>query len=252
LKAFQDLGWAPQFISSEQIESGFLRTNRAAALVLARSWAMSEKEQVEIQRALQETKGLKRLFVEGPPGVFDSHGRLRSSSNLGISMSEFPTRLNKCVVVGSGKTGRFDFDLGALETQRSTGKGNNLANWIAGQMGDAQQEVNVPANACVRVHRYHLNGSQLLAFERNVDYQMDESLAQRGGNEGLEKATTVVARLDKKRHVYDIQTGRYLGHLDRLEFLLEPWRPALFALTDQRLSDGDIAGQLATARSQAN
>ncbi len=252
LKAFQDLGWAPQFISSEQIESGILRTNPAAVLVLPRSWAMSDTEQAEVQKALQQTNGLKRLFVEGPPGVFDSHGRLRSGGQLELSVSALPTSLNKCVAVGGQRTSSFNLDLGAVEAQRSTGKRNDLANWIAEQMGEVKQEVSVSANACVRVHRYRLNSSRLVAFERNIDYQMDESLAQRGGNEALEKGTTVVARLDKKHHVYDIETGRYLGHLDRLEFLLDPWKPALFALTSRRLPKGDIVTQLASPGNQEN
>jgi hypothetical protein len=252
LKAFQDLGWTPQFISSEQIEGGILRTNPAAALVLPLSWAMSETEQEEVQKALQETKDLKRLFIEGPPGVFDSHGRLRSRSKFERSMPDLPTSVNRCVAVGSRKTGSVDFDLGALGKHRSTGKGNDLANWIAEQMGGAKQEVSVPADAYVRVHRYRLKNNRLLAFERNIDYQMDESLAQRGGNEALEKAATVVARLIKKHHVYDIQTGRYLGYLDEIKFLLDPWKPALFALTPQRLSDGDIVTQLGKTGSQEN
>lgn len=252
LKAFQDLGWAPRFVSSEQIESGILRTNPAAALILPRSWAMSEKEQEEVQKALQETNGLKRLFVEGPPGVFDLHGRLGSGSRFERTMSDLPTGLNKCVAVAGGKAASFDLDLGALRKQRSAGKGNDLANWIAEQMGEVKQEVSVPASACVRVHRYRLNNNRLLAFERNIDYQMDESLAQRGGNEALEKATIIVAGLDKKHHVYDIQTGRYFGHLDEITFLLDPWKPALFALTPQRLSDGDIVAQLGNTGSQEN
>ena len=212
LKAFQDLGWAPQFISSEQIESGILRTNPATVLVLPRSWAMSDTEQAEVQKALQQTNGLKRLFVEGPPGVFDSHGRLRSGGQLGLSVSDLPTSLNKCVAIGGQRTSGFNLDLGAVEAQRSTGKGNDLANWIAEQMGEVKQEVRVSRQRlCASSSVSFKQQPDWVAFERNIDYQMDESLAQRGGNEALEKATTVVARLDKKHHVYDIETGRYLG-----------------------------------------
>ena len=49
LKALQDLGYSPQFLSSAQIENGALRKAGPAVLVLPGSWAISDKEATEIR-----------------------------------------------------------------------------------------------------------------------------------------------------------------------------------------------------------
>jgi hypothetical protein len=103
---------------------------------------------------------------------------------------------------------------------------------------DARHGVAVAPGLRVNTHRYELNGRVLLGFERNVDYQMSEDLKQAGGNEALEMAVPVVASLDAPAHVYDLRQGKYLGKLQRIELTLDPWHPALFALTDKPLPDG--------------
>jgi hypothetical protein len=74
---------------------------------------------------------------------------------------------------------------------------------------------------------------------------MSEDLKQSGGNEALEKPVEFTARLKAAAHVYDLRTGKYLGLLDQIPFMLDPWQPSLFALFAQRVTGDDVLGALA-------
>ena len=99
--------------------------------------------------------------------------------------------------------------------------------------------VRVPREACVLTHRYRLGTARLLAFERNIVWQMSEDLKPAVRNEGLEKPVTFEAGLPEPAHVYDLRSGRYLGFLRSIPVNLDPWQPSLYALTLARLSDDD-------------
>ena len=107
--------------------------------------------------------------------------------------------------------------------------------------------IRVPREACIRTHRYHLGPARLLAFERNIVWQMGEDLKQAGGNEALEKPVTFEAKLPAKAHVYDLRSGKYLGEVASIPVTLDPWQPSLFALTKTKLPDGDIVTALENA-----
>ena len=97
----------------------------------------------------------------------------------------------------------------------------------------------------MRVHRFSVARGQIVAFERNITYQMSEELKQAGGNEALEKPIEVEATLAQPAHVYDLRTQQYLGHIGRLRFSLDPWQPSVFALTQNRLpAEGIVAALL--------
>jgi protein-S-isoprenylcysteine O-methyltransferase Ste14 len=78
------------------------------------------------------------------------------------------------------------------------------------------------------VYRYRLGKTRLLAFERSASQQMGEDLKVAGGDAGAPTATT--AQLQQPAHVYDLRTGKFLGHTDRFSFTLDPWQPSLFEL----------------------
>ena len=44
--------------------------------------------------------------------------------------------------------------------------------------------------------------------------------------------------------MYDLRTGKYLGHTDRFTFLLDPWQPSLFALLPQPVAPFALISQL--------
>jgi len=69
-------------------------------------------------------------------------------------------------------------------------------------------------------------------------------LKQAGGNEALEKPVELEAALARPAHVYDLRAQTYLGHTDRIRFRLDPWQPALFALTPEKLPAESIIAAL--------
>ena len=73
---------------------------------------------------------------------------------------------------------------------------------------------------------------------------MSEELKQAGGNEELETPVNLAARLAQPAHVYDLRTQNYLGHIDRLNFTLDPWQPSLFALLPEQVPAGNIIQHL--------
>ena len=109
------------------------------------------------------------------------------------------------------------------------------AGWIGAQLGSLRPEVSVPPSARTRIHRFHIGGNRLLAFERNINYQMSEELKQSGGNEPLEKPVDIEAQIKNPGHVYDLCAKKYLGETGKIQFKLDPWRPALFAITTNQI-----------------
>lgn len=239
LKALQDLGFSPQFISSEQIEHGNLGRVGAGVLILPGSYALSDKEASAIRR-LGEKPG-NAIFAEAAPGLFDQHGRLRSKGSFDD-------------LIRPSSTGTFAMRSGQQTKSNPTGgaeyaadrlKGNlDWSAWIDSQLSSMHPEVSIPALARARIHRFRLGPHRLLAFERNIDYHMSEDLKQAGGNEALEKPIEITATLPKAVHVYDLRTQKYLGHTDRVQFTLDPWQPSLFALTQQKLEPETIVSSL--------
>jgi hypothetical protein len=229
LKALEDLGYSPRFISSEQIESGQMAGQSNAVVVLPSVYALSDKEAQQL--SLVAAKG--RLFFDDLPGAFDQHGKLRNTP-LGN------------VIEGDG---RFPGDpaLYAVERlgQSPLPATNDLAGWLAARLQAQRPKNALPSADRVRIHRFRVPGGRLVAFERNVEYAMSESLQQAGGNEALEKPIRVDVTLPQTEYIYDLNTQTYLGRADHIDFTLDPWRPSLFALTTKEILAGSILSSLA-------
>ncbi|MGA2865866.1 MAG: beta-galactosidase [Verrucomicrobiota bacterium] len=240
LKAFQDLGYSPQFISSEQIEQGGLRELRQAVLVLPTTWALSDQEATEIRAFLEPSPAQaawRAAFCDGTPGLFDRHGKLRRQSPLEPLFPAAAPGSVSCVAPASGRPqtpAPGDLDRYAAERLKANPATAGL-DWISSQLKPLPPEIRLPGTARTRIHRFRVPGARLVAFERNIDYQMSEELKQAGGNEALEKPLELEAALPQPAHVYDLRAQKYLGHTDRLRFQLDPWQPGLFALTEAQL-----------------
>jgi hypothetical protein len=244
LKAFQDLGFSPQFISSEQIERGSLNQASNAVLVLANSYALSENEAAAIKQCLDATAKDNVLFCEGAPGLFDQHGKLRAKGSL----EEFvPASFVDSGAVSKGEKLVSNPNRGAKYSPARLKGDVEWSAWISSQLKGLAPRISVPTSARTRVHWFRLGANRLLAFERNIDYQMSEELKQTGGNEPLEKPVEIEATLPQVSHIYDLRAQKYLGHTDHLRFTLDPWRPSLFALTTEKQPAETIVSLLSAA-----
>ena len=63
---------------------------------------------------------------------------------------------------------------------------------------------------------------------------MSEDLKQAGGNQALETPVPLEAFLSEAAEIYDLRSGAYLGHTNRIRFTLDPWQPSLFALLPKK------------------
>jgi hypothetical protein len=243
LKVFQDLGYSPRFISSAQIESGELNVAGNALLVLPGSWALSDKEIQAIRDFLcaGTNQVLRKVLTDEPPGLFDQHGRLRVIAPLVSSVHAWPGAL-KCAALQADKEPVFfTGDCFAYRADRL--KDNSVstwASWLARQIEPMPPEIRLPASACARVHRFRISAGHLVAFERNIDYQMSEELKQAGGNEPLERPVELEATLKNPAYIYDLVTQKYVGYSSRIRFTLSPWHPSLFALLKTKVAEDKL------------
>ncbi|MGN6387341.1 MAG: beta-galactosidase [Verrucomicrobiota bacterium] len=227
LKAFQDLGFTPKFISSEQIESGGL--NGAKVFVMPQSLAISDSEAARITQFSKHGN----LFADGTPGMFDAHGKLRArpAFNDWFPLANSDTR---SFARSSGKTEVFEGNVADYAKDRASGKGD-FAAWVVRQIKNITPTVTVPIEAKIRVHRYKQGSAQLIALERNISYQMSEDLKQAGGNEALESSIDIAIKIITPGHCYDLRTGKYLGESGTLKVHIDPWEPTLLAVCPSRI-----------------
>jgi hypothetical protein len=241
LKALQDLGFSPLFLSGEQLEAGLPPSARF--LVLPQSWAMSLAER-EAVRAFSRREN-RVVVADGPHGLFDEHGTLRPEFSWPAGEAPESVRLTFGTNPGdkvfeeksdslSGypvKRLKAEMDVAELEAIRG----------LLEERG-VRPPVKVPAEARVRVHRFKAGDkARLLAFERNVEYKMREELAQVGGNEQLEKPVSFTAKMQQPGHVVNLRTGEKLGKVAEFEVRLDPWQPALFAVLSEEPSSDVVA-----------
>lgn len=249
LKAFQDAGYSPQFLSSEQIENGVLRKAGSAVLVFPRSWALADKEALEIRAFLDDSPArspLRAAFCDATPGLFDAHGTLRERGPL---EALFPLALGasaRCVAPRSQVEQTWaPAEIPRYAAERLKAEpAATVPDWIGKCLKGMPPEIRLSAAARTRIYRFSVGGGQLAAFERNIDYHVTEELKQAGGNEALEKPVELEAALARPAHVYDLRAQTYLGHTDRIRFRLDPWQPALFALTPEKLPAESIIAAL--------
>jgi hypothetical protein len=246
LKLFQDLGYSPQFASWNAFPK--LGDHGDGVLVLPDVLAMSLHEAGGLEMFVHcpAEDSARAIFTSGRPAEFDEHGRLRATNALArLFPNPARTAVSACFRGGSVKTMERDADIAHYALDRlkaplaQTGAAEDWPAWAQRQF-TLPRSITLPPEARTRIHRFKLGPARLVAFERNLDYHMSEDLKQAGGNEALEKSIDLDAKLAQPAHAYDLRTGRYLGHTERLRFTLDPWQPSLFVLLDEKAEDPDL------------
>jgi hypothetical protein len=239
VKLLQDAGYTPQFISSEQIERGTLKEFKA--LVLCNSLALSDRECAAIDEFSKGDGDLRVVLGSGSAGLFDQDGCLRRGpglSKLPAVFKDDATAWRHESKLHASRESSDPSDVRGWLSLRGTGAPLHGMFTEASMHGLVPPAVEVPPELAIRTHRYVCGSGRLLAFERNVVWQMGEDLKQHGGNAALDRPVSFEAKLSAPAHVYDLRTEKYLGHIDRISVELDPWRPSLFALLDRELGAG--------------
>ena len=251
LKGLQDLGYTPQFISADAMESGSLRHPEPSVVVLPRSYAISDREAAELLRFAAPSTPTSTdhvILADGSPGVFDGHGRLREKPAL---MSLFPaleseTICRATLTTTATATESKSIQTGVSAERMQTPLGpawKEFMSWLETQTQGVKRAVRTPKEDRVRVHRYRIGPARLLAFERGADYQMSESLQAQGGNKALEQAIETTAMLSEPGEVYDLRSGKHLGRLDQIRFKLDPWEPSIFAVLEKPIAPSEAIAE---------
>ncbi len=247
VKALEDLGYSPRFISSTELRQP-QRSNDWRVLIMPTARALSEVDAQAIKTALATASGRtpRVVLADGTPGLFDAHGRLRPRSPLEELFPAAESAERVFAARGpSLKVASREGDLASYAADRLTAApAFGWADWVREQLRVVPVAVRVPLAARTAVLRYAAGPAQLLAFERNITYRMSEDLTQAGGNQQLEAPRAVTARLAAPAHVYDLRAARYLGHTDQITFTLDPWQPALYALLPERVAPETVVSWL--------
>ena len=243
LKALQDLGFSPTFISGEELAKGMPTTPRL--LVLPQSWAMSRAEH-DAARLFAKREN-RVVIADGPNGLFDEHGTLRKDFEWPASESPERTRITLGTNPGEKpfedvSTALSDYPVNRLKADFDPTPLESIRQLLAER--GVRPPVTAPADARVRVHRFKVGDkARLIAFERNIEYRMREELAQVGGNEALEKPATFTAKLQQPGFIVNLRTGEKLGQGSEITVKLDPWEPALFAVLKDE-PQGDVVEAL--------
>ena len=242
LKLLQDLGYSPQFVTSEG---------------LAGPWQVLVCPQSLVLDTGMHGSTARLSFYDSGGGLFDGHGKLlpvdpdaffgplegplkglmmTASPPLSASASGVATKMSSVSTNGIP-----DYAIRRLKADSKDEEARSMAETF--QRAGITPPIRVPAEARVRVHRYTLGKARLLAFERNIDYKMSEDLRQAGGNAALEKPVTFTATWDGDSEVVDLRSGKSLGRNHEIEVSLDPWQPSLYALLPEAVK-GDVVEEL--------
>ena len=243
LKALQDLGFSPNFIAGEELAKGLAASQRI--LILPQSWAMSETELASVKSFSKREHRV--VIADGPHGLLDEHGTMRANFDWPAKTSPEGVRVTFGTNPGEQSFRETsatlsDYPVNRLKATLESDPLETIRKLFADR--GVRPPVTVPAEMRVRVHRFKVGDkARLVAFERNVEYKMREELAQVGGNEQLEKPIAFVAKLAHPGHIVNLRTGERLGKHSEFRVELDPWQPALFAVTAEEVT-GDIVEEL--------
>jgi hypothetical protein len=181
------------------------------------------------------------------PGAFDEHGKLRKQGALEkfFPASAAPTSTFATRGMGQPSTPGPSDITHYVADRLTSAPASDWPDWLRRQLDHLRPEITLPVGTRARIHRFRAGRAELIAFERNVDYQMSEDLKQAGGNEALEKPIELEVTLSYSGHVFDLRAQKYLGQTNHIRFTLDPWQPSLFAITAEKLPAESIVATLA-------
>ena len=212
-KLVEDLGLQYRFVSYAQVEDGELLRRGYRVLVLPRSTALSAAEAREIKAFVAQGGA---VIADGEPGRFDEHGRkLTEPSLAGVAM----TRWNALPYYQDRLLGKeSDLRREAATVFEHTGVGPQFV--VA---GDA---------VGIETHTFRSGAVSIVALLSNPELRVDElGPPEFKSNGRFEKARSVRLVLPREYYAYDIRAGKTLGKRNDVSLTLDPYEPAIFAVS---------------------
>lgn len=215
----EDLGLQYRFLSYLQLEQGELARSGYRVLILPNSVAMSAMEAAAVQDFIHAGG---KVITTGEPGAFDEHSRRLPASQLRDvleQMSEIPGVLDYHRLRLLGKEG------GVREAARKIFEeaGVRPAYSVVDEQGRGVTGV--------ETHVFRNGGATIVALLSNPQLRVDElGPPEFKSNERFEQPRRLKLVLPAELYVYDVRKAEALAKRKEVDFTLDPYEPAVYAL----------------------
>ncbi len=239
----EDLGLQYNLVAYGQVEDGELARGGYRALILPRSSALSDRESKEITEFVRQG-GL--LIVDGEPGVFDGSVRKRPAPSLEeVIQSPDRGRVERMKALDYHQQRLTGREGPAREAMRRLLAAQGIAPEITVLDGAGQ-----PASG-VETHSFRNGGVRIVGLLTNPQLRVNElGPPEFKSNERFEKPRALKLVLPAPVHAYDLRRGRLLGWKREIEVALDPYEPALFALSPVEFAALRVAAPERLARGE--
>jgi hypothetical protein len=245
-RLLEDLGLQYNFVAYSQVEAGDLLRGGYRVLILPRSSSISDDEAAAI-RDFAARGGL--VIADGEPGLFDEHSRRREAGAL-ADLFEASRGARQAVRMDalSYHQMRLVSKEGALhERAEKLFRENGIQPPFAALDSSGHSVVGV------ETHRFQNGSVTVIGLLNNPQQRVDElGPPEFKSNARFEKPVSFRLLLPGEYHVYDLRGAKALGRKRELAVTLDPYEPAIYALSlsplpglrvsaPSRIAKGEIA-----------
>jgi len=224
----KNLGLQYVFVSSEQLEEGFLRRGGFKALLLPHCRALSPVEAEQVRRFVRDGGTAVADIV---PGILDRHGKRQPQSLLA---DLFPSReAGRATELGGGRAVVWG-DTWATQKGLHQLRREWRELWPEAHRLEALLFSAAGISPVVRIVANEKAAAPPEEIVRFRDGEMLYAGAQRDYFLEDFAAYPVTIEFRRATHLYDVRAGKYLGRTQRLDLDLS-WRPYLWALSPYRV-----------------
>ena len=219
LRQLEHMGFAPVFVSSQQLERGELRDKGCKVLVLPHAIALSRKEATQIRDFVAQG-GM--VLSDGEPGIFDQHGRKMARPQLRDLFSE---------ASGSSVKSVRAIELAADSVTQAAL--SDLLNSEGVAPDYRVQDASGQAAKDVETYVFRRGGTTILALLRD---------APAGSWAGPAEAEAIEVPLPHPSYAYDLRARQSFGRIERLVLSIGPFAPRIITLSDAPFADPAVSG----------
>ena len=248
-RAIEDAGLQYNFVAYAQVEQGELIRHGYRVLILPRSSSLSDAEAREIQ-AFVEQGGT--VIADGVPGTFDEHSRKKEKglfTDLIGKTASMGYGRGKFVMVGDMLRYHQNRLVGKEGPARETLRRLFMESGVHPEFTVTDESGETPVG--VETHLFRNGGIQIVALLTNPELRVDEmGPPEFKSNDRFAKTRELKLSLPQEMFVYDVRASKALGKEKEVTVRLEPYEPAIFAVSPVAFSDLDVLSPVRMRRGE--